>query len=387
MAKTGREALAALIDDGGPRGDRLAVAGWGLTAVVAFVLGFASWQYAEPRPVATEIARSESLLPDPGDITGSVGASPRSGRVIAAERITPVPLAGNETVATSRDIDQLRAEIKEIQRRIGQIGLAGDGVTRRIDRIEERIAGDPAGARNQLSALLPPAPDRPAEKTDRLADRAETADKTADRIPLPARRPEAVADAAPKAAAAEAEGPVVTGSVTRSHRAITQPGGQPSGIPVAEAPMVDPVRPAARASEPPPPTVTGAPPIQIVPTQVASAAPAAVAPPAANPPPPTPATTGSVPSAEPAGLDLGGFRSVAGLKRAWSDLSGRYADLGKGIEPLARLRETDTGMEARLLAGPFASQTEAAKACLRLKAAGVGCSVTGYGGQSLTATR
>jgi hypothetical protein len=44
-------------------------------------------------------------------------------------------------------------------------------------------------------------------------------------------------------------------------------------------------------------------------------------------------------------------------------------------------------MEARLLAGPFADQTEAAKACLRLRAVGATCAVTTYGGQPISGLR
>lgn len=88
-------------------------------------------------------------------------------------------------------------------------------------------------------------------------------------------------------------------------------------------------------------------------------------------------------SGEVAALDLGGYRSLSSLKKAWSDMTGRYGEFGAKMEPLARLRETETGMEARLLAGPYTSQTEAAKSCMRLKALGVGCAVTTYSGQPL----
>lgn len=88
-----------------------------------------------------------------------------------------------------------------------------------------------------------------------------------------------------------------------------------------------------------------------------------------------------------AALDLGGYRSLAALKQAWGDMSGRHAEFGSGVEPLARLHETDTGIEARLVVGPYPNQTEAAKGCVRLRTLGVACSVTGYGGQPLAALR
>lgn len=100
--------------------------------------------------------------------------------------------------------------------------------------------------------------------------------------------------------------------------------------------------------------------------------------------PAAPATSGSTPAV---GIDLGGYRSLASLRRAWTDTTLRHTDLTRGYEPLARLRETESGMEARLLAGPFPDQTEAAKACLRIKALGATCAVSTYSGQPVGGLR
>jgi hypothetical protein len=100
-----------------------------------------------------------------------------------------------------------------------------------------------------------------------------------------------------------------------------------------------------------------------------------------------PVATPTAPAGDAAALDLGGYRSLASLRRSWGDMTSRYAEFGAKMEPLARLRETDNGMEARLLAGPYPNQAEAAKSCMRLKALGVTCTVTGYSGQPLSAVK
>ncbi|NLH81541.1 MAG: hypothetical protein GX458_11945, partial [Phyllobacteriaceae bacterium] len=99
-------------------------------------------------------------------------------------------------------------------------------------------------------------------------------------------------------------------------------------------------------------------------------------------------TTIAPPGGGVAAIDLGGHRSLAALRKSWGDMSERYAEFGTGIEPLARLRETESGsMEVRLVAGPYPSPADAAKTCTRMRTLGVACSVTGYTGQPLSAIR
>lgn len=413
----------------------LALFGWGFGAVAAFVLGFASWQYAPSRSTSTEVARLEAPS-DPAEVTGSIATADRGqtsvapSRVVGASRVAPMPLASNETVATSRDIDQLRAELREMQRRMAQIGMAGEGVTRRIDRIEERVSSAAVSQREQIAALMPPpqaaaatstveAPRAlekssmervgPADKTtdkvaaDKPADDKPTAVRTAERLPVPIPKPTYdIATAQPPTPGSfDADGPATTGAVPKS--TIEKPEAPRPEITASEAPEPKPakVTPTMKPAKVPPPAV---PPMTLSPSAAATppageAAPLpAVTPSApvrvvtaqpnpAAPPVTAPAATPAPTSDAPAAIDLGGYRSLASLRRSWSDMNLRYGDLSKGLEPLARLRETDSGMEARLLAGPFASQTDAAKACMRLKAAGALCTVTSYGGQPITGLR
>jgi hypothetical protein len=424
-----------------------AFAGWGFATVVALTLGIASWQYAPPRTMPYEVARAEVQLPDPTE-TGSVPRGDRPpvaqpARVVGADRVSPMPLAADVQLATSRDIDQLRTEIRELQRRLGQAGLSGDGLSRRLDRLEERIAVDPAVARDRLARLVgpgersdPPKPEpskpeaakpepgkveavkptvdridpakpveppkaalerieakpaeppkvvekpaepapAPAAVVDRVPAQPEKLDRLiVERIPVPAARPTDVPDPAPvrtakavpsaPAPTGETDGPATTGTVARTN-----------SIPVTP--------PVVVAAAPPPPAATqDTPPVAPKGDLLAAPAksdPSAVAAKADGFTLPTAVMPAS--SEPPAAIDLGGYRSLATLRKAWTDLSGRNSELGRGLAPLARLKETESGIEARLLVGPFPNQTEAAKSCMRLRAAGVACSVGVYSGQAV----
>lgn len=407
--------------DGEGVGSGLALVGWGFGAVGAVVLAFASWQYAAPRPIVTEQARAEAMLPDPTEITGSIAATDRGqttvqpSRVVGASRIAPMPLAGNESVATSRDIDQLRSEIRDIQRRIVQIGLSGDGVSRRIDRIEERVAGLAApGAPAVLAEANRPTETAPVE----VAPEKPRLERTAERLPTPQPRPLVEIPAVPPGY--DGDGPATTGAVPKPAERLEKAADR---VETVEPKTVEPktVEPKPAKSEAAPkgsrgavPTPAAAAPMPSTPAATTRAAdhvdePAAVPeakpvapvrvvsaqPPApAQPPMPVvapqaaPAPAEARPAGGPAAaIDLGGYRSLASLRRSWSDMTLRSSDVVKGLEPLARLRETDSGMEARLVAGPFADQTEAAKACLRVKAAGAYCAVTTHGGQPIGGLR
>ena len=376
-------------------GGGLAMLGWGLGTVVALVLAFASWQYA---PTArTQTARGDLGAPDPSEITGSIGgldearSSSHPARSYGIGRLAPQPLAGDESPATSRDIDLVRAEIAEIRRRISQIGMAGEGVARRMDGIEERMASavptadptPPAAAPPPLEPITPSvapaasAPPPPTEKTaaTEKADKVRPETRTAERLPMPIPRPMIETPAAPVTATYDGDGPATTGAVPRTARHPEKPASgdaRPEVKPEAKVEAPAPADPLPAAAGDPQPTRTA---------RLAGTGPAE---PAAQP------MSSAVPpaaGASAAAIDLGGFRSLASLRRAWTDTSVRHTALTKDLEPLARLRETETGMEARLLAGPFPDQIEAAKACLRLKAVGATCAVTTYGGQPVLGLR
>jgi len=368
-------------------GGGLALAGWGFVATVAVVLAFASWQYAPVRSPALDIARTDG--PDPSEVTGSIASAERGGttvqvgRGLGAPRLAPLPLGNDETLATSRDVEALRSEIRDLQRRITQIGMSGDGVSRRIDRIEEKIAGTaPPDAPSPVAKAASPSDEPPA-------------DRFADRFPTPQPRPAVDPAAGPPAPGIDADGPTTTGAVPKSAKtgdaaaakptragADTPPGrGEPLGkssrAPLAILPPPAKSETTAAATAAPPPAAE--PPAPAPPVRVVTATP---------PTPPAPAAEAPPSAGGPAvAIDLGGFRTLASLRRAWGDMAMRSGEVTKGLEPLARLRETDSGMEARLLAGPFVDQTEAARVCLRLKASGAPCAITTYSGQPIAGLR
>ncbi len=460
----------------GATGGGLTLAGWGLGAAATLVLAFASWQYA-PEPSLVDMARLERAAPDPSEITGSIGVDERTAtqasRVVGGGRVAPMPLDGNETLATSRDIERLRGEIRDIQRRLTQMGMSGEGMARRVDRIDERLSvmaaaadAKPHGAIAEAPRAAEPAMRAGAPEAVKPTEMVVAERVPIERLPMPQPRPiveippappigndgdgPATTGAVPKPAAgpmaqlAEIQGtrpakpdaarsePIKAEAVARVETTLparpetpkSEPVAKPAPIvkaePVAKPEPVAKAEPVARVETAPKPEsgrseaapkgsrgpiATGAPqataPQATAPTEAPS--PMAVAPGlagvAAMKPAPVvePTTTSAIPprlaSATPpasasvaagggaAGIDLGGYRTLASLRRSWADMTIRYGDLANGLEPLARLRETDSGMEARLLAGPFADPTEAAKACLKLKAAGANCTVTTYGGQ------
>ena len=365
-------------------GGGLALLGWGLGSVAALVLAFASWQYA-PTPTASPVTvRAEVGQPDPSEITGSIGATEEGrttvqpSRTFGVGRLAPLPLGADESPATSRDIDRLRVEISEIRRRIVQIGMAGEGISRRIDGIEERVtSAAPAAARPSppLAAIAPAEPVAP--------EGPRPATRTAERLPTPPPRPASAPPAVVPTIPYDADGPTTTGAVPKSARHTDKPAAADPRPATPDAAAEDrapkPATGEAAAPTPPPAAPSEPPrPVRVVGTQPGETAPAA--PPAAAPTPPPGA-------AAPVAIDLGGFRSLASLRRAWADTATRHTALAKDLEPLARLRETESGMEARLLVGPFADQTEAAKACLRLKATGAVCTVATYAGQPIAGLR
>lgn len=378
----------------------LSVVAWGFGSVVAFVLAFASWQYAPAPSTIGETLRAETARPDPAEITGSIASSEAGEtrveptRSIGGGRLSPLPLAGDETLATSRDIAQLRSEIRDIQRRIAQIGMSGDGVSRRLDLMEERIGG--LAARPVDLPAIAGEPVKPAE-TAKAADPAQEvhfAERPAEKLPTPQPRPAFDAPAPMIPTVLDADGPATTGAVpkkpageatapAKSEAAPKAAKGAFPSAPTAAAPSPASPQPSGEAAAAPAEAIAA-----VTTTPAATEAAAAQAPVRVVTGAPNPTATATTPAnAHAAAIDLGGFRTLASLRRSWSDLALRHGDLAKGLEPLARLRETDSGMEARLLAGPFADQTEAAKACLRLRAVGATCAVTTYGGQPIAGLR
>jgi hypothetical protein len=103
-----------------------------------------------------------------------------------------------------------------------------------------------------------------------------------------------------------------------------------------------------------------------------------------------PEATGTVPTADDAAatktafaVDLGGYKSLANLRKGWATTSSKHAGLTKGLTPLGQMKESGGAVEARLVAGPFANAADAVKFCAQVQSAGTACAPSVYVGQPL----
>ncbi len=165
------------------------------------------------------------------------------------------------------------------------------------------------------------------------------------------------------------------------------------GAPVAAVPQPTPVTtlriagievsPAPAASVRQPTTVTPPPAPPILPAKPV-AAPAVAKPVAHALPTVAPIQTGSLPAAVPArspGLLVASGPSLESIRLSWTVLSQTHGTVLGALEP--RLVPSNDGSAFQLIAGPFATDAEALKACLALKARGVGCKPAEYTGAPL----
>ena len=125
--------------------------------------------------------------------------------------------------------------------------------------------------------------------------------------------------------------------------------------------------------------------------------PAMAAPPAYTPPPgisapeatltPPPAASHATPD-EPAtkaefGIDLGRANSLEGLRQLWNVMKSKHGGALEGLRPVVAVHEIARagGVELRLVAGPLANASAAARLCASLP--GAACHPTVFDGQRL----
>lgn len=202
----------------------------------------------------------------------------------------------------------------------------------------------------------------------------------------------------------------VTGALARptAAAAATLPAIQqamptaPTPAVSAEAALIGPIKPAETKAEPAP-----APP-KIAP--VATAAPAAAPGPAkpaeqkaeAPPADPAPTVTAAIPPSEPFtseapsasivrktefGVDLGGAKSIEGLRAVWRGALKVYSQQLASLQPIIVVKERHDGlgMQLRLVAGPLSDAAEAAKLCAGfLTESNRPCETSVYEGQRLS---
>lgn len=88
------------------------------------------------------------------------------------------------------------------------------------------------------------------------------------------------------------------------------------------------------------------------------------------------------PPASPRGIEIASSDSLEGLRAKWGELSGRAGDVLASAAPRYRLSTDGRAAPFTLLAGPYETPADAAKACQALQAKGVACRVGAYAGNS-----
>jgi hypothetical protein len=182
----------------------------------------------------------------------------------------------------------------------------------------------------------------------------------------------------------------VTAAIRENNTASPPPAAQASPPPAAPAPAaVAPSLPAAILTPNPlmpAPTLPDTPPANAgtpaAPQRVASL-PAAEQPNAGAIPN---SAAESVATRTEFGVDLGGDRTVDALRALWTSLrAGKHAALLDGLRPLVAIRESGkaNGVELRLVVGPLANASAAARLCGTLAASGLACQPAVFDGQRL----
>jgi SPOR domain len=156
-----------------------------------------------------------------------------------------------------------------------------------------------------------------------------------------------------------------------------------------EAPQAEPARPQrvmagiALAQPGTPPGLLVGPAAAQVPVKVDPRAPAVPKTTLVNP-----VKTGGLPEAAPAtvgrrqaGLLVASGPSLDAMRLSWSVLSQNHGGVLGPVEP--RVQQAGDGSIFQLIAGPYASDADAAKACANLRARGVTCRMAEFGGAAL----
>jgi hypothetical protein len=86
------------------------------------------------------------------------------------------------------------------------------------------------------------------------------------------------------------------------------------------------------------------------------------------------------------GVDLGGEKTVDGLRARWATLRGNHGSTLESLRPLISIKEGQKAgtVELRLVAGPIPNAAAAARVCARLQTSGVPCIPTVFDGQRLS---
>jgi hypothetical protein len=234
------------------------------------------------------------------------------------------------------------------------------------------ISAFSGGGSRPDSATAAPAPRRPdAEiETRRLSEAVRTL--TADRDRLAAR-----------VSALERSLGDVTGALPKGDGRVAQTALPPPPAvspPEATAPPPEPARPAPAARVQPPQASSVPLPGSLLPLVQPSSRVAAGFSTTADF-----AASGSVATRTDFGIDLGSAASVDGLRALWTTVRAGHEFLLDGLTPVIAIREGQKpgGIELRLIAGPIANASLAARLCASLAAASLSCEPAVFDGQRL----
>lgn len=444
-----KSALTELLEDEDRRSTGMALVGWGFVAVLAVVGAAGAWQFAPSKPAqssaALELARIQKA--DDAEVTGSI--RPADAGKGAPRPLAAYAPAGGEAdmEALRQDVRELQRRLQQgaAAAPAGSPAAApagADQILRRLATIEDRLdkleraRGDGPAARLERTPANDPARIAAAERlaaADRFVQGERTASTTAgtdpmmtgttvapagdrpplgvsiDKVPTPGTAPAqpklpvaAVPKAVPvplapvtsvsddmKSLMDTANGvlekqPIAAGAAAAaaatSGAVLPMPTPKPADAKAGDAKPADAKAPDVKAGDAKAPETKGADvktDVRVVePPKPEAAAVAEVA------PAPAPAAQ---PQAEQAGVDLGSYKSLAGLKRTWSEFEKRHAAVAQGLGAVAQIRETKDGMEIRLVAGPYPTPADAARACASFKTAGFSCAPSSFVGQPIKA--
>ncbi|PLX39486.1 MAG: hypothetical protein C0606_02955 [Hyphomicrobiales bacterium] len=396
--------------------DGLALAGWGFSAVVAFLFAAAAWQFGDAGQAGTR-----NRLPDAGsvEITGSIDGNGKIG-VYGAPGGMKKPSAMERLL--TEDMSALKRDLVALRRSESVAREANAALTSRISELENRIASigqNVENTRTQLTALAAPMAGQPLPPSRVTAE--------ADRKPLPVvvqsrpldpnapamrelasqRTPDETVAAAPDLK----PDTTITGSIPKSARTEPAPTRQPqtairrvdrtneqATMPSPNAGSIarrngeQPAKPAKlRIDEP-------LPPIDAEPKPAPGDRTAGKALPRAKPqtaaqqqaaaqtvPAPSsqaaPGTADAALSRSEFGIDLGGFATMAALRKHWDAFAAEHPDLRDALEPRAGISEKDGTLEVRLIAGPFINAADAIVLCAKVGAKGAACQPALFSGQ------
>ncbi len=301
---------------------------WGAVALIAVLIA----AIASFSPMGSErIAQLHAPAPP---------RQPSAAELLAAER---------ERAARAAERDEVRRMAEQIR----SLAADRDRLLTRISSLEKNVEGI-TGSINRKTDALPAAvlttPERPLPPKSPPTEKPVTETAPAAKTPVTAAPP-----ALPPPAAAPPPAPAVQPPPTSAHAA--QQANPAAPEPAAAATAASVLRPL------PPPAPAG-PDIAAAPLEA---------------------------SADPHreyGIDLGGGTTLAALRSAWTNIHKRHAAELHGLRPFVSLRERGrSGVELRLITGPFETATAAVKTCATLTAAGVACQPTVFDGSKRLALR